>query len=472
MTGCRDERPIAQDELAGLFRRIEGRAAVLAVSGGPDSTALMVLVARWLFLRRSMAGGDDSAIRERVLVVTVDHCLRPQSGDEARTVARTAAELGLVHRTLVWSEPKPAAGLMEAARLARYRLLREAACDLAPPGGALIVTAHHRDDLVETFLMRLARGSGIDGLVGMLSEDVGAFAPPVPLVHRPFLDVPKSRLVSTLRAAGATWIDDPSNDSQVFERTRLRRAIPALADIGLTSEAISLSIGRLARTLQVVQSQAIAAYERTVSHNDGTWATIDTRDLLALPEDTGVRVLRRCLGLFGGRGQPPPLSDTERLLERIRSRKAAGRIDSQTLAGCLLEPSGDGTLLHVLREAGRDGLPQIRCEPDADGKMQAVQWDRRFLVEFGTAAGTGPFLVRALGEDGLAVLVADGLDVAGRPRRALLTAPSAWLNGSLVAIPPFSGLPERSVHPAACSLAIRLTPLAMPVDPPSRFRKA
>jgi len=154
-----DHSPIPVSQAKRLFADWKSvPAIVLAVSGGPDSIALMWLAARW---RRSMRRGP------RLIAVTVDHGLRPEAAREARDVKRLATELDLSHRTLRWSGVKPKTGLPAAARAARYRLLAKA----ARAGGARhILTAHTRDDQAETLLMRMLRGSGIAGLAAMARE--------------------------------------------------------------------------------------------------------------------------------------------------------------------------------------------------------------------------------------------------------------------------------------------------------------
>ena len=157
-------------------------AIVLAVSGGPDSIALMWLAARW---RRALKRGP------RLIAVTVDHGLRPEAAREAREVKRLARTLELPHRTLRWTGTKPKTGLPAAAREARYRLLAQAA---RASGATHILTAHTRDDQAETLLMRMLRGSGIAGLAAMAREtDRGGVR-----LARPLLDVSKSQLIATL----------------------------------------------------------------------------------------------------------------------------------------------------------------------------------------------------------------------------------------------------------------------------------
>src|SRR6201988_2587918 len=149
-------RPITEAEAARLFGALENVAAlILAVSGGPDSTALLWLAARWRARRKH---------GPKLLAVTVDHGLRKESASEARAVARLARKLGVTHRSLRWAGKKPKTGIQEAAREARYRLLGAAA---KKAGATHIVTAHPQDDQAETVLFRLMRGSGVSGLSGM-----------------------------------------------------------------------------------------------------------------------------------------------------------------------------------------------------------------------------------------------------------------------------------------------------------------
>src|SRR5688572_57275 len=179
--------PIGSDEVARLFAPLHqepsGDPIALAVSGGSDSTALMVLFADWLQRVGVPAG--------RHLVLTVDHGLRADSGVEAQQVAAQASRLGFRHATLIWEGEKPSTGVQAAARKARYRLMRD---HLAAHGIGTLLTAHTRDDQAETLLMRLARGSGLDGLAGIApSVDL----PPGPggaaalHVLRPLLGMPK-----------------------------------------------------------------------------------------------------------------------------------------------------------------------------------------------------------------------------------------------------------------------------------------
>src|SRR5437667_4878622 len=212
-----DHSPISVRHANQLFAPWKAASAlVLAVSGGPDSVALMWLAARW---RGGLTRGP------RLVAVTVDHGLRADAAREARDVKRLAKSLDLEHRTLRWSGSKPKAGLPAAAREARYALLAKAA---RASGATHIVTAHTRDDQAETLLMRLLRGSGITGLAAMARESERDGI----LLARPLLEVSKARLVATLAKAGIGFADDPTNRDPAFTRPRLRALMPALAQEG------------------------------------------------------------------------------------------------------------------------------------------------------------------------------------------------------------------------------------------------
>ena len=166
---------------------------VVAVSGGRDSMALVLLAAEWARAR----GGDIRA-------VTVDHGLRPGSAEEAVRVGGWMNAQGIAHDVLTWSTPETESGIEQAARDARYQLL-EAYC--RDRGALHLLVGHHLSDQLETHAMRLARESGPAGLAGMAGvRELGHVR-----LLRPFLDTPRARLTATLQAREQNWIEDPSN---------------------------------------------------------------------------------------------------------------------------------------------------------------------------------------------------------------------------------------------------------------------
>ena len=184
-----EAKAVSASEVTSLFSGLQSLPVlVLAVSGGPDSTALMVLAEQWR---------DSLTTRPKLIAVTVDHGLRKESKAEAAAVARLARELDIAHRTSRWTGRKPKTGLQEAARLARYRLLGRAA---RRAGATHIVTAHTLDDQAETVLLKLMRGAGPMGLGGVY--------PRKGTVIRPLLDVSRDELRAWLATLGQPWVDE------------------------------------------------------------------------------------------------------------------------------------------------------------------------------------------------------------------------------------------------------------------------
>jgi tRNA(Ile)-lysidine synthase len=321
-----DHSPISASDAKRLFADWKAAPAiVLAVSGGPDSIALMWLAARW---RGSLARGP------RLIAVTVDHGLRPEASREARDVKRLARTLDLPHRTLRWSGTKPKTGLPAAARAARYRLLAQA----ARAGGAThILTAHTRDDQAETLLMRMLRGSGIAGLAAMTRESEREGV----LLARPLLDVSKSRLVATLKKAKIGFADDPTNRDVSFTRPRLRTLMPVLAAEGGDARNLARLAARLARANAAVEVLADGA-ERYLAlrGRESLKPGFDAGAFAAMPEEIRLRLLKRAIDRFGHEG-PAELGKVEALLavlDRACAEKAAASRPrlKQTLAGALV----------------------------------------------------------------------------------------------------------------------------------------
>src|SRR5262245_37690421 len=379
-------------ELECLFGSLIGKPAAgvaLAVSGGSDSTALMVLFARWL--------AQTGQAPAEVFVLTVDHGLRAQSGAEAEWVAQMAAGLGFRHAILPWVGPKPKPGVQAAARAARYRLLAQF---MAGSGLSVLTTAHTADDQAETLLMRLARGSGLDGLAAMaplarLDVPMGAGIGPIVLA-RPLLGLAKARLKATLKAQGVPWLEDESNAALMFERSRWRAAGETLSQLGLTGESLALSARRLQRARAAVGwalVQFCAADAGRYRVDPCGFISIDARAWRSLPSELQVRVLGKAIAAAGGAGRPVSLAKLEALAATLGPPDAAGR---WTLARTAIR-AGPGTIV-LEREPGRRPGPELALAPG-----ERALWDGRFWVAAGPKLGF-PVAVRALGEAGLAAL--------------------------------------------------------------------
>lgn len=298
---------------------------VIAVSGGVDSTALLVLAAE--------AKARSSEFPD-LLAVTVDHRLRADSTGEARQVARLARRLGVKHRTLPWEGAKPSRGVPAAARAARYRLLGEAAARF---GTAHVAVAHTLEDQAETVLMRLAAGSGPAGLAAMRAQEPRDDI----VLHRPLLGISKARLIATVAARQIGWCEDPTNRDPRFERPRLRAAAEALAAEGLTAERLGRLAGRLARAEAAVAAAAAAAWSR-LGQTDAPMVRFDRAAWAALPAEIALRLLGRAIDDVGTEG-PAELGKLEALFGVLWPAAAAiggGRL-RRTLAGAVVTLSAD-----------------------------------------------------------------------------------------------------------------------------------
>jgi tRNA(Ile)-lysidine synthase len=313
--------PLTDAEAAALFADLAGAdALLLAVSGGPDSTALMVLMARW---RAGLATGPT------LVAATVDHGLRSQSHAEAKAAGRLAAQLRIAHKILRWRGEKPRTGIQEVARAARYRLLAAAA---RKAGARYIVTAHTLDDQVETVLFRLGRGSGITGLAGM------AAIAPVPgadslWLSRPFLVVPKARLIATLERAAVPYADDPSNRDPRFARPRLRQLVPLLAAEGFDA-ARFITLAARARQADEALEWAAAQALNGRAHVAAGGPLATSAEMAGWPAEIVRRAHGRAIDAVSD--APIALHKLEALAAAVRSAAAGGGTLRRTLAGAMI----------------------------------------------------------------------------------------------------------------------------------------
>lgn len=382
----------------------------VGVSGGGDSMALVLLADRWVRAR----GGS-------LLALTVDHGLRPESAAEAERVGGWMAARGIEHRILRWDGEKPRSGLQAAARAARHALLRQA-CTGA--GIDRLALAHHRDDQAETVLLRLSRGSGVDGLAAMAAARTEG---PLRLI-RPLLAFPHERLLATCRAFGQDWIEDPSNRNPAFARGRLRAVAGLLAQEGLDAAALAETARRAGRARAALESMTGALLTEAADLRPEGWIRLRRGALLAAPEEIGLRALARCLATIGAAARPPKAEALERLFAEIAGDAATGR----TLAGCRIVP---------VRSARRDELviarePELADERTAVLPGQYVHWDRRFAVR-PSGRRKAALTVARLGPLGWRIAVSEmqGLRRLALPEPVRDSVPALWDGDRLVSVP-------------------------------------
>jgi tRNA(Ile)-lysidine synthase len=307
-------------------------ALILAISGGPDSTALLVLAARW---RSALKHGP------KLVAVTVDHGLRKEAAAEALAVQRLARSLKVEHRILRWSGRKPTTGVPQAARHERYRLLAEAA---RKTGARHVLTAHTLDDQAETVLMRLARGSGVSGLGAMARLSLVPGSRDIALV-RPLLELRKARLVATLHKAGVSFADDPSNRDPRFTRARLRASMAGLEREGLKPERLALLARRVQRAEAALEAVVDAA---AGALTEGAWpetgaVALPLAPLARLPAEVVLRLIGRAIAWTGDEG-PVELGKLERLCAELAVSSGSTRF-RRTLAGAVVTRAGDQIII-------------------------------------------------------------------------------------------------------------------------------
>ncbi len=313
----------------------------IALSGGGDSTALLHIARDW-------SGCRGVPLR----AATVDHGLRDASAAEARAAGDAARALGIPHDILRWDGPRPG-NLMAQARDARLALLAGWA---AGHGIAAVALGHTRDDQAETVLMRVMRGSGVDGLSGMSAARRAHGI----LWLRPMLDVGRAELRDVLRARGAAWIDDPSNDNADFDRVRVRQAMAAL---NLDAAALARTAADLRMAREALDHAALQA-ARGFSADRGT-LTLPLGPLLDASPEIRRRLVAAALRWVNGADYPPRRDGLAHLLESVAQGRRA------TLDGVIARPGG-GTL-RLIRE------PAAACRADPATGDPAI-WDRRWRV--------------------------------------------------------------------------------------------
>ncbi len=418
MTAGRSDFFLTDPDLLRHFFEIDltsRRTIVAAISGGSDSTALLLLAKAWL---------DRAAPAIRLLAVTIDHRLRPESAAEAKQVARFCAEHGIAHRVIAWDDVKPASGLPAAARVARYRLLAEAA---RSTGADIVLTGHTLDDQIETVSMRRARGEG-RGLAGIAPATL--FDGSIWIV-RPLLALRREVLRALLRQNAIGWIEDPTNTNPDFERARVRASLA-------TDTAGLWAAGADAQRRRTALGEQAAALLRNEAANVAPGLIRLTPEFAEAPAvEAAIYAFRVVLAVSGGM---PHLPDEERsacLFQRLghrafRATLSRSVVDARTRA------------IFVRRELR--GLP--KPETPRDGMV----WDGRFRLKYTT--GAVALTIAPFGAANAAMAVAAA---AGAPqslvRTALAAQPALWQGDTYLG---------RAAGPGDRARGLEATPVAAP----------
>ncbi|WP_299929591.1 tRNA lysidine(34) synthetase TilS [uncultured Pelagimonas sp.] len=376
----------------------------LAVSGGGDSMAMLALAHNW-----------TRVWGVKLRVVTVDHGLRPESGDEAAMVAAECKTLGWPHDTRKWQWTGDG-NLQDQARIGRLEIF-----DTWRGNMRHVLVGHTRDDLAETFLMRLKRGSGVDGLSAMLARrDVVGVDGHFELL-RPCLDMRRSELRHYLTVLKTPWADDPSNDDTKYDRVKMRQLLVQLEDEGLGVDRLAETANRLRRAQEALRSRAVDVWRQVgregATEFGPTGDILFDRDKLAeIERETQLRVMAAALQYVSGKGYRPREAALDSVLELALSGGHA------TLMGCEIRVEHQN--LRIFPEL--NAIQDRRLAPN-----QGAVWDHRWSLAAPLKDGQ---LIAPLGEDGWQQ-IADKKAMPV-PYHAARSLPALWEAGQLRACDP------------------------------------
>lgn len=320
----------------------------VAVSGGVDSMCLA-----YLCLQRTQLQ------KVGMIALIVDHGLRSESYHEAIWVKKFLEKKGVRSEILVWQGDKPKVNIHQHARNARYRLLTEYC---KANGIAHLLTAHNLEDQAETVLLRIWRGSGIDGISGIARKvklnDI--------TILRPLLKYSRKRIEITLEQAGWQWVNDPSNTNMKYSRTKVRALLNSLEDRNLWVSRLFLLAENATRTRLFLEKETRKAVDKNVTMHFYGYALIDQEGFCMLEEEVALRTLSYCLKKISGNVYPPRFESLKRIFKLIKHKHKI----ATTLWGCELRQKKHDIVIY--RE-----LKAIEAMRPVD---ENPVWDKRYTI--------------------------------------------------------------------------------------------
>lgn len=299
---------LLDNKLNALFG---GRVAI-AVSGGSDSMALLMLMKQYC-----------GEINCDFIAITIDHNLRSESAEEAKEVGKILEKFHIEHKIIKWEGEKPKSNIQETARIARYELLTKYCKD---HNINYLFTAHQMNDQAENFLIRAERGSGIYGLAGINNKIILNGI----TVLRPLLKVLKSDLQAYLNQLQIKWVDDPSNYNECFTRVKHRKFLEDNQKLIKIFASISEKLAPVKEAIDVIVEQNLA---KLVNFAENKQASFNLLEFNSLPQEIRFRMLERILQNISEAQKPARGERIARLLDKLMKGKG---FVAATLSNCLI----------------------------------------------------------------------------------------------------------------------------------------
>ena len=399
---------------------IDSKIAI-AVSGGVDSMVLM-----------NLAKESDFLNDKNVFILVVDHGLRAESKQEAKFVKNEAKKLGFPTRILKWKGSKPNKRIQEEARNKRYSLLINFCRENNINN---LYLAHHLDDQIETFLFRMFRGSGLQGLTSFSSsyERNGL------TLIRPLIDTPKSELISYARRKKINWVEDPSNENQKYDRVKLRKVLPLIYKEGFDKKVFLKSVKKLRLANQALDQITKEFVLQYVIINKNISVFIKKELFLTAPEDVQLRVLQNTIRIFSGERYYSP--NYLKILNLMNWARNDNNISAKTLGGTIFRKRKGGLILYKEVKKLND------IKPIKLSKSKYKAWDNRFLIKINKSVKGE---ISYLGNEGVKILKSKKIlgkkGFNGIPLTALYSIPAMWDGKRLISAPFFDYSVDNSVN--------------------------
>jgi len=380
----------------------------IAVSGGSDSLALSTLAKLY-----SLENGND------FIALIIDHKLRKESANEAKQTYKSLTQNKIKAKILTYQGEKFSSNIQKKARDLRYDLF-EKYC--AKNKIKFLILAHHQDDLIENFYIRLIRGSGIKGLTSL--QNIFEYNKNFYLL-RPLLNFNKQELLTVTKKSYSSWIEDPSNKNDKFLRVRIRKMQTKLQKEGFDPERIIKTIENLNTAKDSLDFYIFKSEKKYLKFFKEGYATLKSSIFNNEAQEVVFRVIIKAIHFVSGEYYPPRSDSLKSLMKNLSVKS----FKSSTLGGCLIEKNKN--IISFYREDRNVAVETL------NKTKQKTNWDDRFLVNK-NFNNQQQFVVKKLGNHGIEYLRKNKFNDYGNkiPVQAKKTLPSFWNNqGQLLFVP-------------------------------------